>query len=580
MARSSRPVLSDPRDLIVRAAIGLAGGLAVWALTLWTPSQAELKLLQGSLRTAAMILPVVLLGAYRALRPRSLLLWSLAAAGFALFLGVLDSASLISNPDGPSGPRAALVLGGVLLAIGHVLVRAWEGGGRAGPSWPLFFNIGWADGCRFILSAALVGALVGVCGLAAGLFGTVGMKQVGEFLFQSGVLWPVAGLAFGLGVHFTADRADLAAAVRALTLGLLAWLLPLLSLLVAGFLATLPFTGLKPLWDTGSAAQLMMAACIGLIALVNAAVQDETRAERLPRVLRYATRLAGLLMAPLVVIAAVGVFLRIDQYGLSPERVMALLLLTPLAIFAGGHALAALSRRSWISGFGKANLAGVIAILAVLLSLLTGIVDPNGIAVRDQVKRLTSGQVSPDRFDYDLLRFSTGRDGVRALRKLTARPGDTPRDAEIRRGAAESLASRSPRGFRSEAPVVVTTVGAAPIPVDFLSSPATVACDEGWPCAAMSLDITDDGKPEVLIQRGPYLGAWTRDPAGWRELGQFSCPVDRKAFLAGDIRVVPRQDNVQDVEVAGLRQRLEPPYGCPEVDADVSPPPPPPPGRR
>jgi hypothetical protein len=580
MARSAGPDLRDPRDLIVRAAIGLAGGLAVWVLTYWAPSEEGLKLVRGALRMAAMTLPVVLLGAYRALRPPVLAVWILATTGFVLFLGLADAAALIARSEDQSSPSAALVLGGPVLAIGHVLVRALDGRGKSGPAWPLFFNTGWTDGCRFLLSAALVGALIGVCGLASGLFGTIGMKQVGEFLFRSGILWPAAGLTFGLGVHFTADRADLAAAVRALTLGLLAWILPLLSLLIAGFLATLPFTGLEPLWDTGSAAQLMMAACIGLIVLANAAVQDETRAERIPRVLRYATRLASVLMAPLVVIAIVGVFLRIGQYGLSPERVMALLLLAPLAVFAGGHALAALSRRSWIAGFGKANLVGVIAILAALLSFLTGVVSPNRIAVQDQVRRLTSGQVAPDRFDYDLLRFSTGQDGVRALRKLSAYPGDAPRDAAIRRGAGESLASRFPRGVRSKAPVLVTTVGAAPIPPDFFSSLATVACDAGSPCAAMSLDITDDGKAEVLIYRGPYMDVWTRDPAGWRQLGHFSCPVDRKAFLAGDIRVVPRRDNVQDVEVAGVRRMLEPPLGCPEVEADVSPPPPLPPGRR
>ena len=557
------------RDLRVRAAIGVAGGLAVWALTLWAPSEDGLKLLRGALRTAAMTLPVVLLGAYRAMRPRVLVAWILVAAVLVLFLGTLEAASLVSRPEDRSGPSAALVLGGLVLAIGHVLVRAWDGGGKAGASWPLFFNIGWTDGCRFLLSAALVGVLIGVCGLASGLFGTVGVKQVGEFLFGSGVLWPVAGLVFGLAVHFTADRADLAAAVRAVTLGLLAWILPLLSLLVAGFLATLPFTGLEPLWDTGSAALLMMAACIGLIVLANAAVQDETRAERIPRVLRYATRLAGVLMAPLVVIAVVGVLLRVGQYGLSPERVLALMFLMPLSVFAGGHALAALSRRSWIAGFGKANLAGVLAVLVALLSFLTGVVSPNRIAVQDQVRRLTSGQVAPDRFDYDLLRFSAGQDGVRALRKLSARPGDSPRDAAIRRGAAESLASTSRRGARSKAPLEVERVGAAPVPDDFLSSTATVACDAGSPCVALSLDITGDGRPEVLMQHMGFIEAWTRDEGGWRQLGELEspCSLDLKAFRAGDLRAVPPRENVQDVELGGVRLRLAPVKGdCPKAD--------------
>jgi hypothetical protein len=152
----------------------------------------------------------------------------------------------------------------------------------------------------------VVGALFALVVLASALFELIGFRVVGDFLSRRGVLWPLMGLAFGLGVHFTAGRADLVAGARTLGLGLLAWILPVMVFLAAAFLATLPFTGLKPLWDTGSAASLLITACIGLIILVNAAVQDETNPEKIPRILRYAARLGGLLMAPLVVIAAVG----------------------------------------------------------------------------------------------------------------------------------------------------------------------------------------------------------------------------------------------------------------------------------
>jgi hypothetical protein len=304
---------------------------------------------------------------------------------------------------------------------------------------------------------------------------------------------------------------------------------------------------------------LLITACIGLIILVNAAIQDETNPATIARILRYAARLGGLLMAPLVVIAAVGVFLRIDQHGLSPDRVRALACLLVLAVFAGGHLLAALSRRSWIEAFGKANLTGVLAALVAILFTLSPVGDPDRLSVMDQMRRLASGQVALDRFDYGLLRFETGELGRTALRELAARPGDSPRDAEIRRAASEALASKTRRAVRLAPPVVIP-VGAAPIPADFIASSATIDCDEEQPCGAMSLDITDDGKAEVLLQRGIWLEAWTPDATGWRKLGELGvpCPLDSKPFLAGDVRVAPPRDKVQDVMVGGVRLRLDP----------------------
>lgn len=66
MARPSRPVpRSSARDLAVRALLGLAGGVAVWAVIRWTPTNEGLKVVRGILALASLTLPVVLLGAYR-----------------------------------------------------------------------------------------------------------------------------------------------------------------------------------------------------------------------------------------------------------------------------------------------------------------------------------------------------------------------------------------------------------------------------------------------------------------------------------------------------------------------------------
>jgi hypothetical protein len=530
----------------------------------WTPANEGLKVVRGILALASLTLPVVLLGAYGALRPRTLALWTLAASGVSV-LGGIGRMGAPVNADVPPVPAAgALVLTCLALIIGHVLVLAREGAGRGNP-WPRHFAIAWTDGVRAALSVALVGALFGLVVLASNLFELIGFKAVGGFLSRPGVLWPMMGLAFGLGVHFTAGRADLAAGARALGLGLLAWLLPVMVFLTAAFLVTLPFTGLKPLWDTGSAAALLITACIGLIILVNAAIQDETNPATIARILRYAARLGGLLMAPLVVIAAVGVFLRIDQHGLSPDRVRALACLLVLAVFAGGHLLAALSRRSWIEAFGKANLTGVLAALVAILFTLSPVGDPDRLSVMDQTRRLISGQVAPDRFDFDVLRFDTGEPGRAALRRLAARQGATPRDAEIRQLAAAALARTWRERVRLGAPVV-TVVGSSPLPAGFLESDATRPCDAESPCSATSLDISGDGRPEVLLQRRVQLEVWASEGEGWRRLGEMDsgCSSDLEAFQAGNIRIITPEIVVRDVQVGTVRYQLIPDrFQCP-----------------
>lgn len=556
MARTSS---FNIRDLVLRAALGTAGGASAWAVTRWTPAGEVQEALQGGFALASLTLPVILLGGYGTLRIRTLALWIPAVLGVAVLAG-LDRAPAAPSGDAPPIPGVGvLVLVSLALAIGHVLVRAREEGDKAGRNWPRHFAIAWSDGFRAVLSAAFVGALIGLCGLTAALFEVIGLKAVGEFLFRPGVLWPVAGLTFGLGVHFTAGRTDLVEGARALGLGLLAWLLPLMALLATAFLAALPFTGLTSLWNTGSASALLMSACLCLILLSNAAVQDETRETRIHPVLRYALRLSGLLTAPIMVIASAGLFLRIDQHGLTPDRVRALAGLLTLGVFAGGYALSALSRRSWIDAFGRANLTGVVFALATALVLLSPIGDPDRLAVGDQVQRLVSGRVAPDRFDFDLLRFDTGARGRDVLRQLSVHPGDSVMDVEIRRRASEAQ-SRSERLPVRLAPPVLAFVGPGSIPMDFAAGPATVRCDKASPCWAGALDLDGDGDSEVLLQQGASLAAWRRATDGWRLLGELvsACPQDRAAFRSGDFGLLPPEREVQDLRAGASRLRLAP----------------------
>jgi len=68
----------------------------------------------------------------------------------------------------------------------------------------------------------------------------------------------------------------------------------------------------------------------------------------------------------------------------------------------------------------------VLALITLLcLALLTSpFADPRRLAVNAQVERLTAGKIVPKEFDYEYLRWDSGRWGLRALKELEATSGD------------------------------------------------------------------------------------------------------------------------------------------------------------
>ena len=71
--------------------------------------------------------------------------------------------------------------------------------------------------------------------------------------------------------------------------------------------------------------------------------------------------------------------------------------------------------------------------VATILALFSPLADPARLAVQDQIARLQRGAVSADTFDYDFLRFESGKAGETALRRLAA--STNPRIARNARAA-------------------------------------------------------------------------------------------------------------------------------------------------
>ncbi len=552
-------------------------------------------LLFGPLLLVIAFLPLVLLAGVGRLRPLTLAIWTVVAGVALALLGLHDIARQSVEALGYQVYLSAPVFlfSAAALFIAHHLVAPADLERRRIASFPAYFDTTWKAGVQLAMSLGFTGAFWLLLQLGAALFKVIGLDFL-EFLLREDWFWiPATTLAFSIAVHLTDVRDGLIRGVRTVALMLLSWLLLVMTVLAAGFLAALPFTGLEGLWETGNGTSLVLAAAAALIILINTAYQDGRPDNLPPVVLLVAVRVAAVLITPLVILAVWGLSLRIGQYGLTPDRIIAAACALVGAAYAVGYGWAALSpfwrKSDWMRPLERTNIWTAILTVAVILLLFSPALDPARLSVMDQVARLERGAVTPDKFDYRFLRFESGKAGQAALERLTGSD-----NAAIAAGAlsAQKVQGRfhDPDPAEAEHPpaIEIWPTGAAPLPAGFVASVNRrdlQHCQHASPCLATRRDLNGDGTMEMLILGQEDVAVFNPDGAGWSLLGYFHqrCrgdrrPDPREALRAGRLRAVqpvwPDLVFADGSQVARFQTDLMP--DCASAPVATAPPPPPP----
>ncbi|MDP3800825.1 MAG: DUF4153 domain-containing protein [Phenylobacterium sp.] len=543
----------------LRIGVGLLQGLGLYWLhrasdggTSWGATH---PLLFGPLLLVVGFLPLVLLAGVGRLRPVTMVIWTVVAGVVLALLGLHDiarqSADTLQGP--PFLSPQVILFSAAALFIAHHLVAPADMERRRIASYPAYFDTATKAAVQLALSAGFTGAFWILLHLGAALFRIINLDFLENLLREPWFAIPVTGLVFAAAVHLTDVRDGLIRGVRTVALMLLSWLLLVITVLVGGFLAALPFTGLGGLWETGSGVSLVLAAAAALIILINAAYQDGQPDNRPPFVLRAAVRVAAVLITPLIVIAFWGLALRIGQYGLTPDRIIAAACALVGASFAAGYGWAALSpfwrKGDWMRPLERTTIWTAVLTVAVILLLFSPVLDPSRLSVMDQVARLERGAVTPDKFDYAFLRFESGKAGQAALARLTR---STNAAVAAEAVAAQKIENRyDARPAEEDLPVPtieIWPVGAAPLPAGIIASANRYDlrdCQHADPCLATRRDLNGDGTMEILIAGHTDVWVFIPEGDGWSLLGFFRqrCRGDRRpdprvALRAGRLRAV------------------------------------------
>ncbi|MBU6299528.1 MAG: DUF4153 domain-containing protein, partial [Alphaproteobacteria bacterium] len=563
------------RIFIARLIVGLAQGLALYLLyyafdqKVWPATDPDFF---APLLLVFLFVPLLVLQALGNMRKRTLIVWAvlatLIAAGFAWYdvwhAWPTDPVMGATAAHVAPSPRV-IIFTAVFLFVTHALISCSEADRRIVPRYATLFDLAWKLGVQLAIAACFVGAFWIILYLGVALFEMIKLHFFRDFINHAWFAIPATALATAVATHITDTRGSLVRGVRTLALMLLGWLLPVIALIAFAFLVSLVFTGLQPLWQTRTATALLLVAAAVLVIHINAAYQDGD-AEHWPHhVLRVAGTLASVMLIFIVTIAAYALWLRIDQYGWTVDRIDTAAVTLVALCFAIGYFVAALLPGPWLKLIERWNYVTTILGLIVLFALFTPIADPMRLSVQSQMERLMSGKVTAGKFDFSYLRWRGGRFGREALIEL-----GKSKDEAISRRALDILSQTgryapSGSGKISEddiAKAITVHPEGKSLPTSFLRQDWTKSasldlvreCLAGrpspyWRCDAVLRDIDGDGVDEVLLVYGPSNGRvqwWNtalfkQTAKGWEQIAKIApsnCAADRAALLAGKFDAV------------------------------------------
>jgi hypothetical protein len=423
---------------------------------------------------------------------------------------------------------------------------------RAEPPYAELFEAGWQNTLVVVQAGLFTGLFWALLFLWAELFDIVGVGIFEQLFQEPAFVYPVTSVTFGHAVALAQSRESFVLLLRRHLFGVLAWLLPVVALIASAFLVTLPFTGLEPLWKTRHATFLMLWLQVFLLFFVNAAFQDGSQEPPYPAWLRAAVRAAVVTVPVYASLCAYSLWLRIQQHGLSVDRIWAALFVLVAGLYGLGYAYAAFREGPWMGRVGWVNTVMAWVLVLLIVGVNSPLLEPKRIAAADQLSRLLDGKVPAARFDYDYLRFNLGVFGTRALRRLAQGVPGHAESAEIQRLAAVSLAKER-RWDQSPPPpdlarvIEVLPSGAELDPdlVSFWRAEADKPAGAGLvclrvpnvPCVVLRVDLDGDGADEVASVSGMPLNVYARTDSGWRRVGELRADAYPNNLWLDSVRV-------------------------------------------
>ena len=377
----------------------------------------------------------------------------------------------------------------------------------------------WTDAITGAGAFAFLGLAWLLLLLLSALFALVGIPL--EDLIDEGWFGSTfSGLAIGAALGTLRNQLKIIGTLQSVVLLVLSILALPLALAIIVFLIAVALSGPGVLWDaTDSATPVLLSIAIGAYVLANAVLRDADEDMVGGAALKWSGFALALGILPLTVFAAISTGVRIDQHGLSPERLWALAAVGVAVAFGLAYFVDALvgAGGPWRDRIRASNMRLGIATALFALFLALPILKFGSISTNDQLARLESGAISVEEFDFAALRWDFGEPGRMALSRLAKSDNEA-----IAKGARQAQLQES-RPYRWEgAPDAAIDValawqggdeGLRTAIEEYLMANGPV-CEPESSCTAIAAGELENDAELVIISNGSFVQFFVQNADG------------------------------------------------------------------
>jgi hypothetical protein len=440
----------------------------------------------------------------------------------------------------------------------------------------------WGNMFVVSLGGMVVGAFWAVILLWSELFTLIDVTFFDNVFTDPAFVCMGLAAVFGYAIALGREWEKLTTTLRAVLFTVLKALMPLLAVIALLFLASLPFTGLQPLWDTRHASATLLSLIALTILFFNGAYQDGLGDPPYSLWIRHLVETALVAVPVYAAITFYALYLRIDQYGLTFGRFYGVLFAVGGMLCGLGYAVAVFRRRGgWMSPVRQVNVGMGCIVVACAVLTHTPVLDPLRWSARSQFNRLAEGDVDASEFDYGYLRFQLGHVGYATLERIEALT-DHPQAEVI---SERVNAARDAEEYADVRPQPATLLSASDIvPFDTsttlpdalvrfavtnLTQYQADECEENGDCTIFPVNLDADDEQEYVMllsgERNYTILAFDLDEGGtWMQAGRLrpygpraSLPL--RATLLDTLRqegALTEQAHYRDLVIGDVRLRV------------------------
>ena len=420
----------------------------------------------------------------------------------------------------------------------------------------------WGNTVVFALGGAFIPLSLGLAFLLAALFSIAGIDFLKELLREDLTRTLIMGVALGAAIGVLREHDSIIASTQALVQSVFSLLVVPLAVGLGVFLLALPFTGLEPLWSTKTSSTAILFSCaVGALIILNAAIREDDSTQSKNSLVLLASRVLAMTVAPLALISVYSLKLRIDQYGLTPDRLWAAVVCLLLVLYGLGYFLSALRRSRFFVWVRSYNLYMALVVSALAVLLATPLLDFGAVSARDQLARFENGITSEDDLDLTAFAFDFGPAGRKTLEDMRATTStavaariDIVLDQDKRWNAARLEKQKNERDLKD---IIKSIPSTRQIPDELLSVlRASVNCRDQycyavWPENDDTVLIVDQSCPLSGLCR-PKVTLYIRNDFNWRRVFQHTKLPDGELGEEDDIAVY-----LEKLESAAIQGEIE-----------------------